>query len=400
MGSASPTSRWTGWTIPRAIPWFVGSFAFFTPFSIAGAHISLAIATVLWLASPTARGHVGRWVRGHPLAVPMLAWCVISVLAVVLAVDPGRSAEKLKKLALLPLLPLGALPQVRRAIRSILAALISSTAIVAVYGLLWHWSRGGGLESRIEGISGFYMTVAGTLMIVALLCAGELVSAVKDPRSRRIVFLALSGLAILGALLGTYTRGSWIGFVAGAIFLLRSRRTALVSLVVAVGLFFALGPADARDRVLSIFRPDHPRNVERVLIWQHGVDMFLARPLTGAGLVIPKELMEREVETESGVIRVHSHMHNAYLQILVSMGLPGLGVFLWSIVAFFRMARRAARQPLRNLWEEGLVVAYPAVLVALLVNGFFEWNFGDSEILGLFYLVSGLTLGIDVGGED
>jgi hypothetical protein len=47
-----------------------------------------------------------------------------------------------------------------------------------------------------------------------------------------------------------------------------------------------------------------------------------------------------------------------------------------------------------------LVAAYPAVLVALLANGLFEWNFGDSEILGLFYFVTGLTLGIDVGVDD
>ena len=27
----------------------------------------------------------------------------------------------------------------------------------------------------------------------------------------------------------------------------------------------------------------------------------------------------------------------------------------------------------------------------------FEWNFGDSEVLGLFYFVSGCVLGIETG---
>jgi O-antigen ligase len=386
---------------PRtAIPVFLGLFAFFAPFSIAGAHISLALATLTMVLDPDARRATSRWARSHPIVLPLAAWCLVSVLAVVFAVDPGRSFEKLKKLALLPLLPLGALPEVRRALRPILSVLIAATAIVAIYGLFWHWSRGGGLEARIEGISGFYMTVAGTLMIVGLLCLAEFVSATKDPRSRRILFLAISGVVILGALLGTYTRGSWIGFVAGAVFVLRRHRTALASLAVVVGLFYFLGPAEMRDRLHSIVDPSHPRNAERLLIWQHGLDMIGDRPWTGAGLVIPQELMEREVVTETGVIRVHSHMHNTFLQIAVSMGIPALGVFLWTIVAFFRMGRRAMRNPIRNLWEEGLVAAYPAVLIALLVNGLFEWNFGDSEILGLFYFVTGLTLGIDVGVDD
>jgi O-antigen ligase len=39
--------------------------------------------------------------------------------------------------------------------------------------------------------------------------------------------------------------------------------------------------------------------------------------------------MEREVLTEYGPVHVHSHMHNAYLQVAVSMGVPALLVFLW-----------------------------------------------------------------------
>ena len=83
------------------------------------------------------------------------------------------------------------------------------------------------------------------------------------------------------------------------------------------------------------------------------------------------------------------------MQIAVTMGIPGLVAFVILIVAFFRLARRAQSAELRNLWEEGLVAAYPAVLLALLVNGLFEWNFGDSEVLGLFEFLTGAVLGIE-----
>jgi O-antigen ligase len=383
-----------------AVPVFLALFAFFTPASIAGAHLSLGVATLLLVLDPEGRAIALTLARTHPLRWPIAAWIVASVLAVVFAIDPASSAEKLKKLALLVLLPLGALPQVRRAIRPIMGTLIAATAIVAAWGLGTHVAAGGGLEARLHGISGFYMTVAAILMVVALLVIGELLAALRAPSTRRVVFLCACGAMIVIALLATYTRGSWVGFALGALWLFRRRWTALLSLAVVAGLFFALGPADARDRFLSIFDPQHPRNAERLLIWRHGVSLVAERPLFGAGLVVPAELMHREVVTPDGTIRVHSHMHNAYLQIAVSMGLPALAVFAWWMVELFRAAGRAAHHTIRNLWEEGLVLAYPAILLALLVNGLFEWNFGDSEVLGLLYLLTGCLLGVETGAES
>ena len=382
----------------RAIPLLVGLFAFCTPFSIAGAHSGLGAAAFVLLLSPDGRRRSAELVR-HPLALPIGAWCLVSVLAVVFAVHPDQSFSKLKKLLLISLLPLGTLPAVRRAVRPILMALIASTAIVALWGLVAFFLAGGGLDARIRGISGFYMTVAGILMLVGLVTLSELVAALRDPNPRRLAFLIAAEVAILAALLGTYTRGSWIGFAVGAAWLFRKRRVALLSVAVAAVLAVVLGPADLRDRAVGLFLPDHPRNVERVVIWEHGLGLIAEKPFTGYGLVIPKEIMDHEVETPYGVARVHSHMHNIYLQIAVSMGIPALLVFGWLIIALFRMARRAERAVVWNLWEQGLVAALPACLIAMLANGFFEWNFGDSEILGLFYLLVGLTLGVEKGTE-
>jgi O-antigen ligase len=382
----------------RALPVLVGCFAFCTPFSIAGAHSSLGAAVLVLLLWPDGRRRAAE-LRRHPLAWPVAAWCLVSVVAVVFAVHPDQSFPKLKKLLLLSLLPLGTLPAVRRAMRPLLLVLISSTAIVAVWGLVAFFLAGGGLDARIRGISGFYMTVAGILMLVGLVTLSELLTALRDPNPRRLAFLIGAELVILAALVGTYTRGSWIGFAAGAAWLLRKRRLALLTLATAAVLALALGPAGTRDRFLGLFRPDHPRNVERVVIWQHGLGLVADKPLTGYGPVIPSEIMDHEVETPYGVARVHSHMHNVYLQIAVSMGLPALAAFGWLIVALFRTARRAERAVVWSLWEQGLVAALPACLVALLANGFFEWNFGDSEILGLFYLLVGLTLGVETGTE-
>jgi O-antigen ligase len=378
------------------IPWLLGGFAFFTPFSIAGAHLCLGAATLLLLIDRESRSFAVRLGRTHFLAAPVYLWIAASILCVIFAEDPGRSAEKLKKLALLVLLPLAALPQSRRAVRPILGALLISTAIISAIGVTIHLLQGGGLAARNRGAGGFYMTVAGIAMMVALLSLAEILAALKDPRPRRLVFLGVAFALSLAALLATYTRSSWIGFAVGTLILVRRHRTALLAFAVGAVLFAIWGPPEARDRLTSIVHPDDPHNVERVLIWERGLELLKRDPFTGTGLWIPPEDMSGgEMSTPQGVMRVHSHMHSTPLQVAVTMGIPGLVAFGILIVAFFRLAKRARSAELRNLWEEGLVAAYPAILVALLVNGLFEWNFGDSEVLGLFEFLTGAVLGIE-----
>jgi O-antigen ligase len=378
----------------RAVPVLLGLFAVLTPVTIAGAHASLAAAVAAALASADSRRRMAE-LRRHPLALPVALWCLASVASAVFALDPERSIPKLKKLALLPLIPLGALPEVRRAIRPIVPALIASAAVVSLWGLLVFALAGGGLDARLSGISGFYMTVAGILMLAGLVCLSEILAALKDPHPRRVGFLAVSGALILGALAATYTRGSWLGFLAGAVWVLRRRPIVLVSMAVVAALLLLLGPPAVREGIVANLGPDHPRNQERVLIWQRGLELVKERPWTGLGLVIPEDRMGGEIQTPQGPLRVHSHMHNAYLQIAVSMGIPALLIFGWLVVAFFRMGRRAERAVIWSLWEEGLVAAVPACVIALAVNGLVEWNFGDSEILGLFYCLAGMALGVE-----
>ena len=70
------------------------------------------------------------------------------------------------------------------------------------------------------------------LTLIAEAVLARFLSALKDPHPRRIVFLVVSGVAILVALVATYTRGSWVGFACGALWLLRRRWAALFSLLV------------------------------------------------------------------------------------------------------------------------------------------------------------------------
>ena len=46
-------------------------------------------------------------------------------------------------------------------------------------GLVQFLAAGGGLDARLRGISGFYMTVGGILMMLGLLNVSEMLAALK-----------------------------------------------------------------------------------------------------------------------------------------------------------------------------------------------------------------------------
>jgi O-antigen ligase len=81
---------------------------------------------------------------------------------------------------------------------------------------------------------------------------------------------------------------------------------------------------------------------------------------------------------------VTPHLHNNVLQIAAERGLPCLAWWLWWMAAAMGDALREAR---RRAWT---AVGSFALLVAVMVAGLFEYNFGDSEILMLLLIVCAL----------
>jgi putative inorganic carbon (HCO3(-)) transporter len=80
----------------------------------------------------------------------------------------------------------------------------------------------------------------------------------------------------------------------------------------------------------------------------------------------------------------YGHLHNIYLQYAAERGIPALVFVLWMIVrAAFDFLRAIRRRPVSaddSFFLHGAV----AVIIAVLAEGLFEHNLGDSEVLTLF----------------
>ena len=74
------------------------------------------------------------------------------------------------------------------------------------------------------------------------------------------------------------------------------------------------------------------------------------------------------------------HLHNVPIQIAAERGIPALILWTW----FIASAAWALWRQLRARIAPAIAAAGLAAVIAMLVAGLFEYNFGDSEFLMLF----------------
>jgi putative inorganic carbon (HCO3(-)) transporter len=81
----------------------------------------------------------------------------------------------------------------------------------------------------------------------------------------------------------------------------------------------------------------------------------------------------------------YGHLHNIYLQYPAERGIPALLALLWLIGRFlYDITRALRRAPGPGDDRVAMLHASVAVIVGILVAGWWEHNLGDSEVLVLF----------------
>jgi O-antigen ligase len=192
---------------------------------------------------------------------------------------------------------------------------------------------------------------------------------------------------LLAALAVSYSRNAWLGYTAGLLVTIGIVRPKLLWLapVIVVGLV-AIAPQAVRERVYSVL--DYKTDVssrERIYMAQAGFRMVAAHPIFGVG---PEMVPSRyaDFRSQDSLNYKPSHLHSNMMQIAAERGLPAL-------LAWFAILGFCARDMLPLLKEKNQyasALGALAAIVALLVAGLFEYNFGDSEVKMLFLCVLSL----------
>jgi O-antigen ligase len=353
-------------------------------FSIAVSSIGLSVAilTSLGLALYEKRWRIQR----IPLDYFFLAYIAAELLATLLAVYKWESFVNSRRLLLISVVYL-----VATFVSSEKKALSFIFLVVGVTGFLSIIELFDYFELHPERLFLFqhYMTTGGIKMIVLLLLVPFLLHEGTPGRAR--VFGIIAGAPTLLALVLTFTRSSWLGFVGGCLTIGIVKNKYVILVVVAfVILFLLFAPLSLRERAYSIVDPNHPNNIGRVHMWTTGIKIFLDHPIFGVGDSDLHLIYERY--NSFGDTEPSGHLHDNILMWLVTLGVVGCAVLVALFVKIFSVELTAYRA-LKDRWVEGsLALGALAVFVGFHINGLFEWNFGDQEIILLFWFSVGMTL--------
>ncbi|HEX7312877.1 MAG TPA: O-antigen ligase family protein [Pyrinomonadaceae bacterium] len=257
------------------------------------------------------------------------------------------------------------------------------------------WSKG--RDERASGFYGQYQTYAEVLQLIASLVLGMLLS-LRRRLSMKGLLLSVALAGMLVALILTVTRASWAGLLASAFTVAlvgASRRTLLWTAAVAlplalVGLFVL-----QQRRQVGFIDTKEGSTSWRLMVWREGAHVLAGNPrhlLVGVGMDSLKRRWREWGMFDKGR-QPWGHLHSTPLQIAFERGVPALLVWAAWLFVYGRMLWRLARGGLEGDWvARGLVLGALGGLVGFLSAGLVHYNFGDSEVVMVFYLIMGLSL--------
>ncbi|MDD4878945.1 MAG: O-antigen ligase family protein [Candidatus Omnitrophica bacterium] len=206
--------------------------------------------------------------------------------------------------------------------------------------------------------------------------------------------LLVISLVLAACLVLTFSRGAWLGFLAGFLFLLiftgwRRLVAVLIILVLLASLTALIAPPPIKAQIdyFSKLGSD-ASSVDRLIIWKTGWRMFLDKPVFGHGLNTFMSVFEKYRPPDYSEI---VYAHNCFLQIAAETGIIGLLVFLWFCVSVF--IRAISRFFITSdKFVKAAVIGAAACIMATLANSFVDTNLYSLPLAVLFWSLCGLAI--------
>jgi O-antigen ligase/polysaccharide polymerase Wzy-like membrane protein len=260
------------------------------------------------------------------------------------------------------------------------------------------WSRG--RDRRAVGFFNHWTTYSESLQLLGSLAFGLFV-ALPLKRSKWSLILLAALVTISGALMLTVVRASWLSFLISAalIAVLGLRwRTLIVIGACALPLVLAGTFILHQKRNVGFF-DSHDDSIRwRQTVQREGFHLLVSNPrhlLVGVGMDSIKAHWREWGLFDNGRLPM-GHMHSDYLQIALERGVPGLLAWLILMALYARMLWRSQRQVSKDNWiERGVALGALGGLVGFMVSGVVHYNWGDSEVVMIFYLIMGLSLTVN-----
>ncbi|MDZ4199204.1 MAG: O-antigen ligase family protein [Kiritimatiellia bacterium] len=208
----------------------------------------------------------------------------------------------------------------------------------------------------------------------------------RTRRDRWLIFMVL--LLLTAGLLLHFKRGVWFSFAATLplLCLVCRRWKPLILFLAAVALALLI-PA-TRDRLLQAKSEFSRNRGGRMTLWTEVAPSLIRQYPMGMGMSVATNSdfrgVNRRVETKL------NHLHNNALQVLLETGWIGLACWLtWMTLVFKTLIGCLRIHPDRASPTGQVALALLGAFTGLMLNGLVEFNFGDSEIFMLLFLLIG-----------
>ena len=240
--------------------------------------------------------------------------------------------------------------------------------------------------SGVQGMAAFNAQYAWMLLALA----GS-----RQKRLVRWALLALAGFAA-NCVMYSLSRGGYVAFIAGWLFVGAVRYRSLLVLAALFGLTWtAVVPNAVRERVMMTYDPnlaaqkseaqadgelDHSAEL-RLELWADALDLFKSNPILGTGF-----------NTYAYMKRVgnYADTHNIYVKVLIETGVVGLALFLCLLLKTYRAGYRLFRTS-RSPFFAALGLGLAAWVVANGVCNLFGDRWTYLQVNGYMWTLAGLV---------
>lgn len=219
----------------------------------------------------------------------------------------------------------------------------------------------------------------------------------------RVVLLGLFVTSMLPLLL-SFSRGAYLGIAVALLFVGLTRFRWLLLVIVVAGVFYkSWTPTQVQQRVSSTQvvsnevvggRVPSPNDPERYLepsaalrmrIWRGAWRIIETHPFTGIGFGVFPYAIPSYANMEPNM-----DAHNEYLLIASEMGIGGLAAFLLVLfVPFYSMWR--VYRTCGDRFMRGWMLGVMASICGMAMVNIFGSRFGREELVGLYWVMVGLT---------
>jgi O-antigen ligase len=282
-----------------------------------------------------------------------------------------------------------------------LKALLFVSAIAGIFGAIqqvFNFHPFGYKYLQGTGFLGGPMPYAGQMQIFSMLSVGILLCTSRQIKEK--IYSIIIALCNLLGVVFAGERSAWLGAISGLLgeCILKSKKTALISLILIVfgsGLFYATVPL-VKIRTEQLFSPNVDISLQvRCVVWKQAMLDFVKSPALGIGFRNFKHF-DMPYAIVPGRSKDINHAHSNYMQIAATTGLFGLITYLWFFIALtfesvFIYNKAKVFQYNNNVQNiPGLALGIFGSIIALMISGVFEYNFGTSQVQLVHWFVLGM----------